>query len=528
MIDNPLDQNIFSRKKRFSRPKLGDVGKLILGLLLILLTALLLFIQLPQIKEAGLIITLTSSRLVFSVLGIVAFATLMGLVIKLYLRQFRQRLIEQARYFWLLFVLLLFFFGLARLLVPADPIFLPYFFPMATLSIMIAVLFDVQFSILMTVLGGFVIGYLADQSLEFTIYSILGGIVGILSLGRVERVSRLLWSGGYVSLANMTVVLIFQLSVAKINLTGLAAILLAAGVNGILSAVLAFVGFFLVGQFFGITTSLQLLELARPTQPLLRQLLLRAPGTYHHTLLVSNLAEQAAERVGADAFLTRVGAYYHDIGKIKRPYFFIENQAHGINVQEQLEPQVSAQIIISHVEDGLELAKKYGLPRDIQAFIAEHHGTSLVKHFYQQAVEQAESTDQVRPDRFRYAGPRPQRKETAIVMLADSCEAAVRASTPTSGEELEELVRRIITGKISDGELDECDLTISDLEQIRTTFVEMLQGVSHRRVEYPQENKEKPVDRSQAVQPVAPAPLVVQPSDQKAYHKATIAKGIGL
>ncbi|MEW5959876.1 MAG: HDIG domain-containing metalloprotein [Chloroflexota bacterium] len=502
------------------------MGKLILGLSLIILTALLLVIQLPLSEKIGLSFALISPQLVFNLLGLVALVTLMGLVIRLYLLQFRQRLIEQGRYFWLLFLLLLLFLGLARVLIPADSLILPYFFPMATLSIMLAVLFDVQFSILITVLGGFIVGYLADPSLEFTLYPVVGGLIGVLSLGREERLSRLLRSGGYVSLSNMIVGLIFHLSADKISLTDLSTILLAAGVNGLLSAALAFIGFFLVGQFFGITTSLQLLELARPTQPLLRHLLLRAPGTYHHTLLVSNLAEQAAERIGADAFLTRVGAYYHDIGKIKRPYFFIENQLHGINVQEQLEPQVSAQIIISHVEDGLELAKKYGLPRDIRAFIAEHHGTSLVKYFYQQALEQADNADEVQAGSFRYAGPKPQRKETAIVMLADSCEAAVRALTPASIDELAELIRRIITGKLSDGELDECDLTISDLEQIRRTFVEMLQGVSHRRIEYPPENKEKPVEPHPSSQAVSPAPLLNPPSDQKLRRSTTVAKGI--
>lgn len=169
-------------------------------------------------------------------------------------------------------------------------------------------------------------------------------------------------------------------------------------------------------------------------------------------------------------------------------------------------------ININPVEDGLELAKKYGLPRDVRAFIAEHHGTSLVKHFYQQALEQVKNAVEVRASNFRYAGPRPQRKETAIVMLADSCEAAVRASAPVSIEELEELIRRVITGKISEGELNECDLTLSDLEQIQRTFVEMLQGVFHRRVEYPQANKEKPLERRRSIQPVSPAPLAVEPT----------------
>lgn len=513
MIDYPLDENVFSPKKSIPALKLGEVGKFVLGSILIILTALLLAIQLPQPNPIELTLAPISSPLYITtnLLGSVAFVALLGLVVRLYLLQFRQRPIEQPRYFWLLVLLLLLFFGLASMLIPVDPAILTYLFPMATLSIMVAVLFDVQFSILITLLSGFFVGFLADQSLLFTLYTVVGGIIGVLTLRRVERLSRLLWSGGYVSLSNMIVALFFYFSANSIELADLPTTLLAAGVNGILSATLAFVGFFLAGQFFGITTSLQLLDLARPTQPLLRQLLLRAPGTYHHTLMVSNLAEQAAESVGADAFLTRVGAYYHDIGKMKRPYFFIENQMRGTNVHEQLEPQVSAQIIVNHVEDGLRLAQKYGLPRDIQAFIAEHHGTSLVRYFYQQALKQADEADKIHAHNFRYAGPKPQRKETAIVMLADSCEAAVRALTPTSIEELEELIRRIITAKISEGELDECDLTISDLEQIRSTFVKMLQGVFHRRVEYPQHNNEKLVELRRSIHP---ARLRVEPSIQ--------------
>jgi putative nucleotidyltransferase with HDIG domain len=261
--------------------------------------------------------------------------------------------------------------------------------------------------------------------------------------------------------------------------------------NGILSASLTLIGFFLAGTLLGITTSLQLQELARPTQPLLRQLLLRAPGTYHHSLMVSNLAEQAAERVGADALLTRVGAYYHDVGKTVRPHFFVENQMDGINVQNRLDPRTSAQIIISHVKDGLDLAKKNGLPRDVRAFIPEHQGTGLIKYFYHQALEQADDPSLVDEDDFRYPGPKPQSRETAILMLADSCEAAVRAANPGSVEEIDKIVRRIVTEKLTNGELDECDLTTRDLDQIRSAFVEMLHGVFHPRVKYPEEVKEE-------------------------------------
>ena len=418
--------------------------------------------------------------------GDVAFVAVIGLMIGLYILRFKPGLLQQPRYLWLMFWLLLLFVALIRLMVPGHTI-LPYLLPVATLSIVLAALIEMPLSILITALMGLVIGYMAGGSLELAAYGMIGGLVGIFSLGRVERVNRLLWSGVYVALANVAVILIFRIPSGDIDSIGLAQLVAAGVVNGALSASLTLICFFLAGNLLGITTSLQLQELAQPTQPLLRQLLLRAPGTYHHSLMVSNLAEQAAERIGADALLTRVGAYYHDVGKMVRPYFFVENQVDGVNFQDRLDPRISVQIIIRHVHDGLDLARKYRLPRDVRAFIPEHQGTGIIKFFYHQALERAEDPSQVDEADFRYPGPKPQRKETAIVMLADSCEAAVRAAHPASGEEIGKVVRRIINEKLTSGELDECDLTARDLDQIRGAFVEMLQGVFHPRIKYPEE-----------------------------------------
>lgn len=423
-------------------------------------------------------------------IGGVAYVTVIGLLIGLYTLRFRPRALDRPRYLGLLFLLLLLFVGAVRLMVPGHTI-LPYLFPMAALSIMLAVLIEVRLSILVTVFIGLIIGYIADGSLEFAVYAVMGGLVGIFSLGRVERVNRLLWSGVYVSLTNVAIVLIFRLPSNGLDQMGVLQLVGAGVANGAFSASLTLIGFFLVGNLLGVTTSLQLLELARPTQPLLRQLLLRAPGTYHHSLMVSNLAEQAAERIGADALLTRVGAYYHDVGKMLRPYFFVENQMDGINVQDRLDPRTSAQIIISHVKDGLELARKYGVPHDVRAFIPEHQGAGLIKYFYHQALEQADDPSLVDEADFRYPGPKPQSRETAIVMLADSCEAAVRAAHPPTVEEIDKILRRIITEKLTGGELDECDLTTRDLDQIRSAFLEMLHGVFHPRVKYPEEVKQE-------------------------------------
>jgi putative nucleotidyltransferase with HDIG domain len=277
------------------------------------------------------------------------------------------------------------------------------------------------------------------------------------------------------------------------------------------------IGFFMANSWMGIITSVRLLDLVQPTQPLLQQLILHAPGTYHHSLLVSDLAEQAAERVGADALLTRVGAYYHDVGKMVQPEFFIENQQQTAG--DQLDPRTSAQIIISHVKEGLKLAKKYRLPREVRAFIGEHQGTGLVKYFYHQALAQADDPAQVDEADFRYPGPKPQSKETAILMLADSCEAAVRADRPTSTEEIDQVVHHVIIDKVSSGELDECDLTIRDLDQIRVAFVEMLTGAFHPRVKYPEEATE-----DLTASPVPPLPVTSPPSRHKVNSRSS-AKG---
>ncbi|MGL4650262.1 MAG: HDIG domain-containing metalloprotein, partial [Caldilineaceae bacterium] len=254
--------------------------------------------------------------------------------------------------------------------------------------------------------------------------------------------------------------------------------------NGGLAASIALLGYFALGNLFGLTTSLQLNELSRPTHPLLRQLLLKASGTYHHTIVVSNLAERAAAAIGADALLARVGAYYHDIGKTVRPYFFTENIDEDASPHDRLDPQTSAQIIISHVRDGLDLAQKYRLPRRLQDFIREHHGRSLVQYFYIRAVREANGAP-VDEEAFRYPGPRPRSKETAILALADTCEAAARAMRPAAREELATLVNRLIDERLAEGELSECPLTFRDLQTIREVFVQVLQGVHHPRIVYP-------------------------------------------
>ncbi len=449
------------------------------------------------------------------VVAAILFALIVVSVMALYIIRFRPDLWKNLHHLSRLSSLLIFFALVAKVMVEGHTI-LPYLFPLATLSMLLSILFDPQLAVMTSILLSVTVGFLSDGSLELTAYSLCGGLVASLLLGRVERLNILFRSGAYVAAVNLAVVLAFRLPGHNYDTLGLLTLMGVSLVNGALAASLTMAGFVPLSNIFGVLTSFQLHELARPTHPLLRQLLLKAPGTYHHSILVSNLAEQAAESIGADDLLARVGAYYHDIGKTVRPYFFVDNQVEGANIHDRLDPHTSAQVIISHVKDGLDLAKKYDLPPRIRDFITEHQGTGLVSYFYREARQENEMPQAVDEAHFRYPGPRPRSKETAIVMLADSCEAAVRSARPNSPEEIDRLVHKIINDKLSQGELDDSDLTLDDLKNIRAAFVKTLQGVFHPRVKYPEPLKqavkkveqEKPKPAARRVEQEAPKPAV--------------------
>ena len=384
----------------------------------------------------------------------------------------------------LLLALMVGFLLLAKLMVP-DSTVLQYFFPLGALTMLIAALLGLPWMLLVTIYFGVVMGSLASDPLPVITYAMVGAVVGALVVGRGERTSAFVRAGVAIALANVLVVAAFEMPFNTLDLTGHVQLFSAAVVNGALAASLTLIGFYFFGAIFDIATPLRLMELSRPNHPLLRDLVTKAPGTYHHSLLVSNLAEQAAEAIGADPFLTRVGAYYHDVGKIVRPHFFVENRAEGVDPHSQLDPWSSAQIIITHIKDGMELARKYKLPHRIRDFIAEHQGTGLVRYFYHEAQKIA-GPEGVDEKDFRYPGPKPSSKETALLMLADSCESAVRASRPQSREEVDEIVRKIINQKLIEGELSESPMTLQDLEMVRQVFVRSLKGVHHPRVVYPE------------------------------------------
>lgn len=390
---------------------------------------------------------------------------------------------------------------LARLVMPEN-ILWAYFLPTSVAGMLLSVLLGVDIAILVTIVLSIIVGYLTE-SIELITYTLLSGIVASLLVWRVERLATFVSTGLLVGLMNVGVVLAFAFQETAPNWVDITQLVTAAFLNGLASASLALAGFYVLSSALGITTFLQLMDLARPTHPLFRELLLKAPGTYHHSIVVSNLSEAAAEAIGADMLLVRVAAYYHDIGKTLNPRYFIENQTDGVNIHDTLnDPYQSAEIILSHVTEGVRLAQKHNLPQTLIDFMAQHHGTTLVGWFYHKACKE-HGEENVDISHFRYDGPKPQTREAAIMMLADTVEAAARAIKPAGAEEIDKLIRKLIASKLADGQLDECELNLRDIDLIRRAFINVLQGIYHPRIAYP-DGKKKPVVPA-PVAPVLPA-----------------------
>ena len=411
-------------------------------------------------------------------------AVLLTVLLGLYLARFQPDVLWNGQRCFLLVLLMALSVLAAGLMVPAGMV-LPYLAPTPTLAMLAVATLGPHAGVASAIFLGSTIGVIADNSFAMGTFAALGGLVAALTLGRVERISALFRSGTFAALAHVVIVTVFYLPQGTVPSSDFLAAVLGGIANGAISASLALGGLFLIGPLFDITTTMRLVELGRPDHPLLKRLLREAPATYHHCLMVSNLAEQAAERIGADAMLTRVGAYYHDVGKIARPYFFTENQIEGVNPHNRLDPRTSAEVIISHVKDGIDLARRYRLPRRVRAFIPEHHGTAWVSFLYHKAVQLAGDASLVDPADFHHLGPKPQSRETALVMLADGCEAAVRSARPGNAEEVAEIINKIIDQRVGEGQLSECDMTLRDLDVIRETFVSVLKGVFHPRIKYP-------------------------------------------
>ncbi len=361
--------------------------------------------------------------------------------------------------------------------------------PVGTCVMLTALFFNLRLSFFSGTVLSLYLGLIMGGDLRFYVLGLLTSVAAAVSCSSVESRRDIVASGLYISLVNALVIAAFSLISEDAWKGTFVNILFGLG-NGIGASVIAVGALVFIERPFGLCSHLHLLELANPNEPLLRRLMREAPGTYNHSVYVANLAEAAAHAIGADSLLCRVGAFYHDIGKIKRPYFFVENQIQNENLHDQITPSMSASIIRAHVSDGLELAEQYKLPPAIRPFIPEHHGTALISFFYtmhrayhgddQEKFNAAEEHD------FRYTGPKPQNRERAIVCLADSVEAAVRSLPVHTLETIRDTVQKILSKKVQDGQFDECDLTFKDLEKIRENFVSVLESMWHGRIEYPE------------------------------------------
>ena len=407
------------------------------------------------------------------------------LLLGLYLFKLQPQVLMDARQERLMLLLLIIFLLLLRLLLPSGPLLL-YIFPIATLGMLISSTIGPTTAIGVVCYAALIGGWITGQSLLTTLLLAANGITAALMLPKYAQTDSIFRAGILGGLAGAIVRLVASSGGQEETYL---ALLVDAGTSltgGVVAGGLTLGGLFLLAPLFDLSTTFRLMELSHPNHPLLQRLLREAPGTFHHTMMVASLAEQAAEQIDANVLLTRTGTYYHDVGKLARPYFFAENQEGLSNPHNRLDPLTSVDIITGHVRDGIQIAQKYHLPSEIRAFIPEHHGTSLISYFYHKAVQAADGEESlVDKDEFRHIGPRPQSRETALVMLADGCEAASRAARTSSPDKLHSVIEGIFQGKIKAGQLDVCPITLQELSLVKDTYFRVLRGAYHPRIKYP-------------------------------------------
>jgi putative nucleotidyltransferase with HDIG domain len=420
-------------------------------------------------------------------LGAAALTVLSAAFIGLYfLRRRKAVFVSEPRSLLMASILFIVFMVSARFVIPNRTI-VPYLYPLPAAGLLLTTLFGMESGIILSLVLSVLAAYGLSNTLELMPFYIMASLCGVLTLGPARRFWGFFRAGMAIAGGGIAMILAYLLPTASMDWIGIATLIVVALVNGMASASIALLLQYPLAQFLSLPTPMQLLEISHPDFPLLKIFLRNAPGTYQHSLQVANLAEQAAEKVGADPLLTRVGSLFHDIGKSVDASFFIENQAPGnLNTHVDITPEQAAQKIIQHVHDGVALAHKYRLPHRIDDFILEHHGTMVTRYQYNQALEKAGGdASKVDMEQFRYPGPRPRSRETAILMLADSAEARTRAEGPESDDDLRNIVRSIIERVQKDGQLDNTQLTLRDLNLIADSFVTTLRGTYHPRIQYP-------------------------------------------
>ncbi len=426
-------------------------------------------------------------------LGMALIVFLLVAVSAAYLRQYQPDIWAQDRLLLVWSLALVLTVGLTRLLVTRVN---PYLIPIASGTVLITVLLRRRLALYTAAVISLLVATVAGGDVRFGLVTFVGSTVSVYAIRRLVHRTDLMLAGAWVGAANVLGIIALNLMDQLPWYPDLVTDVTYGAANGLIVGMLAIGTLPYLEQLFHLVTPIKLLELSNPSHPLLRRLQVEAPGTYHHSLIVANLAEAAAEAIGSDSLLVRVGAYYHDVGKIRRPVFFVENQAGVDNPHDKMTPSLSALTLQAHVRDGLEYAHEYGLPPTVADFIPQHHGTNLIAYFYHRALQQG---DPVNEQAFRYDGPRPQRKETAIVMLADAAEGAARALPRPIPDRIEQTVRRIIREKLDDGQLNECDLTFRDLDVIARTFTRLLATMFHPRIEYPELERDlRPGQRDRA------------------------------
>ncbi|WP_413308693.1 HD family phosphohydrolase [Bacillus sp. 1P10SD] len=448
-----------------------------------------------QLKLAGLLSTEKSFK---PFIGLIVLVTIILSAIYYYFYQMKSLPGKRQTYlllFGIIFILSIFIMKIISMLQIFNFAGIGYIFPAAMGGMLIKILIDeklaIFMSIIMAICGSILFNEGMAGTLNFSegIYILFSAIAGILFLSKKNQRSKILQAGTFAALVNLlTILALMFLPNGQYSGVEYGYYFITALVSGIGSAVLTIGLLPFFEASFGILSTMRLIELSNPNHPLLRKILMEAPGTYHHSVMVANLAESACEAIGANGLLARVGSYYHDIGKTKRPNFFIENQMHLENPHDRLPPDKSANIIIAHVTDGSHILRKYHMPKEIVDIAEQHHGTTLLKFFYHKAL-QDETT--IKEDDFRYPGPKAQTKESAVVGIADSVEAAVRSLSKPTPELIESLVKKIVADRLQDGQLNECDLTLKEIETVSHTLCETLKGIFHSRIEYPEMTKKK-------------------------------------
>lgn len=433
--------------------------------------------ELELIRESGLL--KEDNKIPIGVITGTVILILLGMsIIFGYIYLFNNEILYNNRLLILLIVVLL-----SIIICKEMYLISPYIMPVATAPLLISMLIEPKLGLLVNMFLSFFLGFMLKLDAgTIAMYMVSGSIASLIAIKQEQRYNILL-NGFIIGVINILTLTAFRL--AK-GIGGIDSFTVAGYglLNGLIAAILTLGSLPIWENAFSVLTTLKLLELSNPNQPLLKKLLLEAPGTYHHSILVGNLSEAAAEAIEANPLLARVASYYHDIGKTVRPYYFAENQFGMENPHNKLQPMQSTTIITSHTVDGIALGKEKKLPKEIIDIIEEHHGNTAVAYFYYKAKE-LDKDIALSIDEFRYKGKKPQTKEAAIVMLADSSEAAVRSMKELTKEKIEDMVRKVVQGKLKDGQLDQCDVTLKEIETIIHSFVNVLTGIYHDRIEYP-------------------------------------------